>query len=428
MGEKNIKRRLRRFLEKKGLSEDLIDWEAYIDSSLSDSENIEIIKEEYMLGNDYEDNKFVDMWLKKCEDYYNHVGEQYSIFDFADKEAVRELERELKEQGIEIESGDENINTFGDNNYNMNIEFLLSNDDYVNHLRKIIERVKDISNYDKLGFEWHQVGISPRSLVKLVEEGFLEIVYKSSKHTNYKLVIEPEKMREILDRVEKMKKEGLKDPVKEINTDGLFNDIVGYDDIKFLILNTLKHNIRVHFLFVGSPGSAKTMFLMDLMKAGGYYIVGSTTSKAGLSEILKMNKPKILIIDELDKMSREDMAVLLSLMETGIITYTKKGNHYRFELDTIVFAACNDINKLPRELVSRFVVFNFKEYSLKDLIKIAKEKYGEIGGYIAYEVYNQLGSTDFRDVKKVYELASNMGGDLEKNVDRVISILAKYKV
>ena len=45
--------------------------------------------------------------------------------------------------------------------------------------------------------------------------------------------------------------------------------------------------------------------------------MGSATSKAGLWNSVAEREPQILLIDELDKMSATDTAVLLSLMEGG---------------------------------------------------------------------------------------------------------------
>lgn len=76
---------------------------------------------------------------------------------------------------------------------------------------------------------------------------------------------------------------------------------------------------------MGSLGSAKTMFLTEVMSKlkQGYFTVGSNTTKAGLVNQLFEERPKYLLIDELDKMSNIDQVSLLHLMETEIISETK---------------------------------------------------------------------------------------------------------
>ena len=47
--------------------------------------------------------------------------------------------------------------------------------------------------------------------------------------------------------------------------DKIFEDVVGYDDIKKVFRMALKSDEPIHVLLVGPPASAKTMFLEALM-------------------------------------------------------------------------------------------------------------------------------------------------------------------
>jgi len=82
----------------------------------------------------------------------------------------------------------------------------------------------------------------------------------------------------------------------------IFDPIIGYEDVKELFMGALKmygDGLPVHFLMVGEPSSAKTMFLLCLSKIkGSVYLLGSRTSKAGLTDILIEQKPALLLIDE----------------------------------------------------------------------------------------------------------------------------------
>ena len=89
---------------------------------------------------------------------------------------------------------------------------------------------------------------------------------------------------------------------------------------------SLNSKESVSILLSGPPVSAKTMFLQSFMKLGdSYFIDGSNSSKAGLLDYIFDNKPKYLLIDEIDKMSAKDQSFLLNLMETGIVTETRHG-------------------------------------------------------------------------------------------------------
>jgi hypothetical protein len=55
-------------------------------------------------------------------------------------------------------------------------------------------------------------------------------------------------------------------------------------------------------------------------------------------------KPKIICIDELDKMPRQFQEKLLSFMETGHIKVDQMHKHYDFKIKGAkVFGACNEI-------------------------------------------------------------------------------------
>ena len=77
-------------------------------------------------------------------------------------------------------------------------------------------------------------------------------------------------------------------------------------------------------LLSGPPASAKTLFLQCLMKLhNSYFIDCSNTTKSGVVDRIFDNKPKYLLLDELDKLSRKDQTFLLNLIEAGIVSETK---------------------------------------------------------------------------------------------------------
>jgi Holliday junction DNA helicase RuvB len=90
--------------------------------------------------------------------------------------------------------------------------------------------------------------------------------------------------------------------------DSLFADIIGYDHIKRLLRMVLDSNSAIHVLLVGPPASAKTMFLISLMRhlKNSYFADGTNSTKAGMIEHLIAIKPKYLLIDEIDKMAPKD--------------------------------------------------------------------------------------------------------------------------
>ena len=197
---------------------------------------------------------------------------------------------------------------------------------------------------------------------------------------------------------------GLWKQVLHVNRPLTFQEILGHDDIKQIFQKALLSKKPVHLLLVGSPGSAKTMFLTEIMRREkpSYFIVGSNTTKAGLVNELFKRRPKFLLIDELEKMSMTDQTALLHLMETGIISETKINKTRQMELTSWVFATANSCDKIINPLLSRFALLEMPEYTFEEFSEIAvtrlrKEKVDEnIAITIAEKVWSELGSKDIR--------------------------------
>jgi holliday junction DNA helicase RuvB len=195
-----------------------------------------------------------------------------------------------------------------------------------------------------------------------------------------------------------------------------FEEIVGHEDIKQIFAKAILSKTPVNLLLVGSPGSAKTMFLTEIMRhhKTSYFVVGSNTTKAGLVNQLFERRPKFLLIDELEKMSVTDQTSLLHLTETGIISETKINKTRQMELTSWVFAAANSYERILKPLLSRFVVLAIPEYTFNEfreiaLLRLRQENVEECTArFIAESVWNELGSRDIRDVIKVARLADTL--------------------
>src|SRR5918992_3781365 len=101
-------------------------------------------------------------------------------------------------------------------------------------------------------------------------------------------------------------------PTKE---DWLFDSIYGYEDVKRLFRMSLQSGHNCSILLTGPPASAKTFFLQSLMKLkDSHFIDCSSASKSGIVDYIFENKPKYLLLDELDKLSRKDQTSLLDVL------------------------------------------------------------------------------------------------------------------
>ena len=213
------------------------------------------------------------------------------------------------------------------------------------------------------------------------------------------------------------------------SSDKLFENIVGYDDVKKIFTYALNSTLPVHILLVGPPGSAKTLFLMECMKLSrSYFTLGSHSTKAGMLDYLFNNRPRNLIVDEIEYMAIKDQAALLSLMETGILSETKYEKTRKSVMRTWVFASCNNEKKLLTPLLSRFFVLYFKKYDYSAFEKISNHILSrecnlnsEISTLIASLVWKKLKSRDIRDCIKIGRICKN-----KDDVYMIVNILKRY--
>ena len=151
-------------------------------------------------------------------------------------------------------------------------------------------------------WEWTEVNIPYYRIHPLLDAGLVAIVFRTNRSTNYALV-----GRQIINEaLDKGKRERAQKELAaniEIPAD-LFSCIIGYEDIKDEIRFTLTHGKRNHYLLVGPPATAKSLFLMELGRLGATYsATGSRVTAAGLTDAFFNYQPRVLLLDEIDKVS-----------------------------------------------------------------------------------------------------------------------------
>ena len=212
-------------------------------------------------------------------------------------------------------------------------------------------------------------------------------------------------------------------------SDQLFNNIVGYNDVKKLFRMSLSSEKPVHVLLVGPPASAKTLFMLECIKLErSFFTLGSHSTKSGMIDYLFKDRPRYLIIDEIEHMPMKDQTALLSLMETGIIAETKYQKTRNTQMKTWVFATSNGTERMLTPLLSRFIVLHFKQYRYENFREIAVHILAqegissEIASTCADAVWLKMKSKDIRDCIKIGRLAK-----MKEDVDWIASTLKNYK-
>jgi Holliday junction DNA helicase RuvB len=221
-------------------------------------------------------------------------------------------------------------------------------------------------------------------------------------------------------------------PIIIKNKHNLFDDIVGFEDVKDLFKMAIQAERPVHLLLCGPPSSGKSLFMSSLNRLErSYYAVGSNSTKSGIFDYLFEYRPRYFIIDELEKMNKKDQTSLLNLMESGILSELKHNQKRSTQLKTWVFASCNSTDKLLQPLLTRFRDIHFKPYTEEEfveiVVKVLDREEGidrDIALIIADSVFNRLKSSNIRECVRIARLAKNNPAQ----VNQIIETFAKYKM
>src|SRR5215207_623604 len=204
------------------------------------------------------------------------------------------------------------------------------------------------------------------------------------------------------------------------NVDNIFNNIYGRDDIKQIILMALKAQQPVHVLLTGEPGCGKTQFLENVKgyyEDKAYFTIGAHSTKAGMLDYLFDRRPRLLLIDEIEHMPAKDQAVLLSLMQSQVISETKYRKTRQTQLKCSVFTTSNSTKKMLDPLLSRFVVIKVGKYSCEEFkevaMKVLMERESMEDENLARAIVNKVwqkssDNANIRNVIKIARLTKNM--------------------
>jgi replicative DNA helicase Mcm len=195
-----------------------------------------------------------------------------------------------------------------------------------------------------------------------------------------------------------------------ILTESVAPQLEGLTNVKEAILFALFGGVRrvgkvnargiINLLLVSDPSKGKSSLFEYIKKIAPKCkkVLGGTTTKAGLgagatrSEItgkftieagaLVMANKGVLLIDELDKMTPEDMASLHESMESCSITKSIVGQNRSFNAETCIIGACNPKSgrfdgyesvtqqiKLPPAIISRFDAI----FAMRDIPNAAED-------------------------------------------------------
>jgi len=316
-------------------------------------------------------------------------------------------------------------------------EFIKKNPEYEDDLRKIYEYEKetpeDLTENGGLGWTYHRVGVSPQRLKKMMLGGILELTYSSRKYTQYqikdrKMVEDHFLHKNEVARIHSEDYDAISERAEKIYED-LNEKIVGNNHVKKVIYKFIRSPKKAHLLFSGPPASGKSLIGEIISKhipePMCVFISATDLSAAGLYNILENSMPKILIIDEIDKIKNKgDLDTLHNLMWEGKIRRVK-GDYITdwIELNTKVIGIANDLSRLRQSILSRFLKFEMNEPSKDEFIKICVKSIlndnpdidEKLAEYVSEKTYNAT-----RDVRTAVMVA-NLFPETKEEVDEILN-------
>jgi MoxR-like ATPase len=226
-----------------------------------------------------------------------------------------------------------------------------------------------------------------------------------------------------------------------------FNNIIGYPDIKKVLQATIDNSFTginsTHVLLEGEPSTAKSVFLETLnknLRGYGYnshYINAEAMTSAGVIDYLFNNNVQYLNLDEIDKLEKSHQKTFLNLLQNGILQETKFKKTRRKVMESFVcIASANYVWKILEPLVTRFLTFHLRAYTMQEYEIIARalcefkyRKSPELALYITENVWNTY--TQFRSqlpVIRNVEAVAKLSGNDKASVDMVLTALKNHSV
>ncbi|MDD4874771.1 MAG: ATP-binding protein [Dehalococcoidales bacterium] len=290
---------------------------------------------------------------------------------------------------------------------------------------------EDDPRRSKMGWkswEFYTVGATKDDVKRLVDGGYVVVDGRRGSLTKYLITDKARKVIWANEMEQKFK------AIPRETIMGSLDLVVGFDDIKEVLADTVSSRRKMNILLTGPPACAKSVLLDALREAvpapQSYIAFGSRTSAAGLSDMLFDTQPELLLFDEVDKCRSDAISVLLGLMEKGEVIETKSNRTRGIKLRTQVIAACNRQDKFTPEFLSRFAFKpHFPEYTRQEFIDVvvgmldrAEGCPPEVARLIGVQVYD-LGLGDVRAARGVWQM---MHDSTPEEVNRVIRLNLKY--
>ena len=229
-------------------------------------------------------------------------------------------------------------------------------------------------------------------------------------------------------------KEKYSSSTKQDQSIEFFSNIYGLDGMKENLFRALISDDQINILLIGPSATSKTLFMTTIQEKCNnvFYFDASNTTGAGLIEELYNNRrARLVIIDEIDKLRKNDMNSLLGLLNDGRIVKSLKQIRYDFKFENIkVFATSNSVISLSKPVRSRFQEYHLNDYTDKEFLNVVKFC---LQNKLPIEINEMIGilliDSNIKDVRTAIGLANLLKKDDSRDdVIRVFENWANHKV
>jgi len=215
----------------------------------------------------------------------------------------------------------------------------------------------------------------------------------------------------------------------------LFKEIYSYDDLKINLYRAIESEHNVNVLLVGPPATSKTLFIRCIYEnlKNCVYIDVANASGRGIIDNLSNNRnTKYILLDEIDKLKKNEQSVLFNLLETGEVNVNLKSEKIKFKMNNpIVFGTSNSKERLTKPLFSRFQSYFLPEYTDEEFILVSENlllsKF-HFSSFVSNMIAQRLLSYGSKDIRKVLQIAKLIKPtDGQKEVVSIIDTFLKYQ-
>ena len=163
-----------------------------------------------------------------------------------------------------------------------------------------------------------------------------------------------------------------------IDYDKIFAPIVGLEAAKRVVIRSLDTPNRTVTHLVGPPASGKSLIarlICDNLDGWYYFDCSGNSSSPGIIDFLEDHRnAKGVCFDEIDKMKKNDQAMLYNFMEEGGHIYRSlKKQQIHFSMpECKVLATSNSTTKYAKPFLSRFLTLRIPAYTYDEFLMISE--------------------------------------------------------